>query len=181
MDREAIISKNLCASLKSWRTITTGSAVLWNHVIASLAQRAAVPSMTSQVCLHVPPMPQASTHSGWRPSAGPWTRLISIYRLPLITPVGSVDQINIRNSVIQSCIYKLVYFFSTSLHLRRPESSAPRGRGTGAGGREPESAGFFRGTSYLFTTPGATGNREEKPGARNHSPGEGEEAARERK
>lgn len=69
---------------------------------------------------------------------------------------------------------------STRLHLFRPESSAPGGGGSGAGGREPESAGHFRGTPDLCTAPGATGNREAKPGARNHSAGEGKEAARER-
>lgn len=81
---------------------------------------------------------------------------------------------------ISDASIKLLRFLLPTLHLFRPESSAPGGRGSGAGGREPESAGHFRRTSDLCTAPGATGNREAKPGARNHSPGEGKEAARER-
>ena len=42
------------------------------------------------------------------------------------------------------------------------------------------SAGIFRGTAYLCTTPRATGVREAKPGAGKHRPGEGKEAAGER-
>lgn len=73
-----------------------------------------------------------------------------------------------------------LFIFDSFLRLRRPESPAPGVGGAGTGGREPESAGIFRGTPYLCTTPGATGVREAKPGAGNHRPGEGKEAAGER-
>lgn len=110
MGRAANTKKSLCLSSTSWRTITTDGAVLGTHV----ARRAAAPAVMSQVCLHIPPIP-ACTHSGWRPSAGPWTRSISICRPLLITLVGSVDQINIKKkSVVQSSIHNF-FFLSTSI------------------------------------------------------------------
>lgn len=94
---------------------------MWDHVIAPLAQKAAVHAMTasSQVCQRGPPTP-ASTHSGWRPSAGPWTQLTNTYRLPLITLVGSVDKIIIKDfsDAVLQLLIKL-FHLSRSIVLDR--------------------------------------------------------------
>ena len=89
-----------------------------------------------------------------------------------------MDRVNVKDCSL--AVTQLLISFSFSSYLFRSESSAPGGRGSGAGGGEPESAGHSRRTSDLCATPGAAGNREAKPGAGNHRPGEGEEAARER-
>lgn len=114
MGRAANTKKSLCLSSTSRRTITTDGAVLGTHV----ARRAAAPAVMSQVCLYTPPIP-ACTHSGWRPSAGPWTRSISICRPLLITPVGSVDQINIKKKISSSVQHSLLTFVFRSTSIDR--------------------------------------------------------------
>lgn len=98
---------------------------------------------------------------------------------------ASLDNTGISYSVTQS--YTLtynpytistIYFFLPNLF--RAKGPAPGGRGSGAGGREPESAGHPGGTSDFLTAPGATGKGETEPWTRDYNTGERKEAAGER-
>lgn len=57
------------------------------------------------------------------------------------------------------------YVYSIVFHLLRPKSSASGGRGSGAGGGEPQFASHLRGTADICETSGATRNREAGLGA----------------
>lgn len=82
--------------------------------------------------------------------------------------------------IISNTLTGSTFIYFSVFYVFRPKSPASGGRGSGARGREPESTGHLGGTSDLCKTPGTTGDREAESGTRDHSPGEGQEAAGER-